>query len=275
MAAFAAAAARRQQGPEAAALAERFGTCCQWLVRVCNFQPKVSNQKHLSWSGDFSGSHRVFPLAVALPLLRHLTVTLPPDGRVRPGHNPFPLAAPTLAGVEDKMDVLSSLQRPKKITLRASDGKGFAFLAKPKDDLRKDTRMMEFVSGVNRLLQREPAPARRKLYLRAFAVVPLTEDCGIIEWVPNTVGLRHVLTDLYTLANRFKKTTTNPHILKIYTDGMVRDRRPPADVLRQVGETPLWGKPLLPPEDPFLCLPAFKIPSRAQRTDSGVCAAGS
>ena len=30
-----------------------------------------------------------------------------------------------------------------------------------------------------------------------FAVVPLSEDCGFIEWVPQTVTLRNVCTEVY------------------------------------------------------------------------------
>lgn len=54
--------------------------------------------------------------------------------------------------------------------------------------------MMELACILNRILAREPEARRRRLYLRTFSVVPLTEDCGIIEWVPNTTGLRHILT---------------------------------------------------------------------------------
>jgi hypothetical protein len=35
---------------------------------------------------------------------------------------------------------MASLQRPKKIVLTGSDGRDYPFLAKPKDDLRKDYR---------------------------------------------------------------------------------------------------------------------------------------
>ncbi len=38
------------------------------------------------------------------------------------------------------MQVMSSLQRPKKVVFVGSDGKAYPFLAKPKDDLRKDYR---------------------------------------------------------------------------------------------------------------------------------------
>lgn len=55
---------------------------------------------------------------------------------------------------------------PMQITLMGSDGRGHTFLAKPKDDLRKDHRMMEVVGVINRLCAREPASRRRNLYLR-------------------------------------------------------------------------------------------------------------
>ena len=47
--------------------------------------------------------------------------------------------------------MLGSLQRPKKIIVQASDGKTYILLCKPKDDLRKDARLMEFNSIVNKV----------------------------------------------------------------------------------------------------------------------------
>ncbi len=38
------------------------------------------------------------------------------------------------------------------------------------------------------------------LGIRTYAVVPLNEECGLIEWVPNTAGLRPILTNLYASA---------------------------------------------------------------------------
>ena len=43
----------------------------------------------------------------------------------------------TIAGMNDAMLVMASLQKPKKIVFRGSDGNEYPFLAKPKDDLRK------------------------------------------------------------------------------------------------------------------------------------------
>lgn len=59
-----------------------------------------------------------------------------------------------------------------QITLIGSDGRQYTFLAKPKDDLRKDHRMMEVAGVINRLFAREPSSRRRNLYLRRCAAHP-------------------------------------------------------------------------------------------------------
>lgn len=76
--------------------------------------------------------------------------------------------------------------------------------------------MMEFNSTVNLLLSKCSESRRRKLYIRTFAVIPLTEDCGMVEWVPNTRGLRHILQDIYLSSGKFDKHKTNPQIKRIY-----------------------------------------------------------
>jgi phosphatidylinositol kinase/protein kinase (PI-3 family) len=53
-----------------------------------------------------------------------------------------------------------------QIKFLGSDGKEYLFLAKPKDDLRKDARMMEMMGVLNRLLARHPASRRRNLAIR-------------------------------------------------------------------------------------------------------------
>ena len=69
---------------------------------------------------------------------------------------------------------------------------------------------------INRLLSKYPESRRRKLYIRTFAVIPLTEDCGMVEWVPHTRGLRHILQDVYITCGKFDRQKTNPQIKRIY-----------------------------------------------------------
>ena len=46
-------------------------------------------------------------------------------------------------------------------------------------------------------MQDEPESRKRKLRLRTYSVVCLNEECGILEWVPNTVGLRPIIAGLH------------------------------------------------------------------------------
>lgn len=50
---------------------------------------------------------------------------------------------------------------------------------------------------VNQLLDEDPDARRRNLRLVTFNVVILTESRGLIEWVSDTRGLRHIIDDLW------------------------------------------------------------------------------
>ena len=58
---------------------------------------------------------------------------------------------------------------------------------------------MEFNSVINRLFKQDHDTRKRHLYIRTYAVVPLNEECGMIEWVINTVGYRNILNKLYRI----------------------------------------------------------------------------
>ena len=53
--------------------------------------------------------------------------------------NPFPGNLPTIVRFEDKVEVLASLVRPKKITILASDGQKYVMMCKPEVSGRKLT----------------------------------------------------------------------------------------------------------------------------------------
>lgn len=58
---------------------------------------------------------------------------------------------------------MPSLQRPKKIVFIGSDGLQYPMLCKPHDDLRKDARLMDFNSMINKLLKSASESRRRRL----------------------------------------------------------------------------------------------------------------
>ncbi len=64
--------------------------------------------------------------------------------------------------------------------LVGSDGKVYRFLAKPKDDLRKDNRMMEVASILNGLFAKDPASRRRNLLIRRCDLKHVTVHCFVL-----------------------------------------------------------------------------------------------
>lgn len=63
---------------------------------------------------------------------------------------------------------MSSLVKPKRVTIKGSDGGLYSFLCKPKDDLRKDARLMDFYSMINKLLKASSESRRRRLRASSY-----------------------------------------------------------------------------------------------------------
>ena len=93
---------------------------------------------------------------------------------------------------------MSSLQKPKKITIIGSDGLDYIFLCKPKDDLRKDSRLMNFNAMINKLLKKDAESRKRRLHVRTYSVISLNDECGLIEWVKRTQPIRQILDKYYS-----------------------------------------------------------------------------
>jgi FKBP12-rapamycin complex-associated protein len=85
--------------------------------------------------------------------------------------------------------VITSKQRPRKITLRGRYGKDYVFLLKGHEDLRQDERVMQLFGLVNALLIRDPQTKKYDLKIQRYAISPLSHNCGLVGWVPNTETL--------------------------------------------------------------------------------------
>ncbi|GMT19722.1 hypothetical protein PFISCL1PPCAC_11019, partial [Pristionchus fissidentatus] len=98
--------------------------------------------------------------------------------------------------IVDEYVVMSSLQAPRKISLRGSDGKVYSLLCKKDDELRKDTRLISFCKMMNCLMRRTPDARRRQLMVRTFSAIPLQAKGGVIEWIPNLSTFKQTLKPL-------------------------------------------------------------------------------
>ena len=68
----------------------------------------------MSAKSDASQLVRMMPLAVLIPTINALTLVLPPSGLTEKDHKPFTNAV-TIARMRDRIDVMTSLMKPKKV----------------------------------------------------------------------------------------------------------------------------------------------------------------
>ncbi|KAL9594565.1 MAG: hypothetical protein Q9179_005333, partial [Wetmoreana sp. 5 TL-2023] len=172
------------------------------LLHVCegNLEGKPST---ISLTKELGFVHKTAPCKLVVPLESTLSASLPTgtDNVDMRKHRAFSKDTVTISAFLDNALVLNSLQKPRKITIRGSDGHLYALLCKPKDDLRKDQRLMEFNTMINRFLKKDAESSKRRLYIKTYAVTPLNEECGLIEWIDNLKTLREILLRTYKQKN--------------------------------------------------------------------------
>jgi hypothetical protein len=83
---------------------------------------------------------------------------------------------------------MSSLQKPRKITVWGDDGGQYSFLCKPKDDLRKDARLMEFNSMIIKLLKKDSDARNRRLGVFTLLFETLVTERPFFARHPNLRG---------------------------------------------------------------------------------------
>ncbi|KAJ8330853.1 phosphatidylinositol kinase- protein kinase tor1 [Batrachochytrium dendrobatidis] len=91
--------------------------------------------------------------------------------------------------------VMTTKQRPRRLSIRSSDGKECQFLLKGHDDLRQDERVMQLFGLVNTLLLNDSETFKRRLNIRRYPVVPLSPNSGLIGWVPHSDTLHSLIRD--------------------------------------------------------------------------------
>jgi FKBP12-rapamycin complex-associated protein len=80
--------------------------------------------------------------------------------------------------------VITSKQRPRKLSITGDNGKEYMFLLKGHEDLRQDERVMQLFRLVNTLLANDAVTFKRHLSIQRYEVIPLSTNSGLIGWVP-------------------------------------------------------------------------------------------
>lgn len=189
---------------------------CEQLYKLCHFSPP-DGAKIISAKKSFSHLYRIMPLGVIMPTLNSLNIFQSIDTHREGDFSAMNESLVTITGIQDEIHIMTSLMKPKRIVFIGSDGRDYPFLAKPKDDLRKDNRMMEAAGIINKLFKDDPDARQRDLYLRRFAVIAITEDCGLVEWVTSTRPIRSCISEVFVHSPSQLKLI-NQEIKKLYDD---------------------------------------------------------
>ncbi|KAH3745267.1 protein kinase [Pelomyxa schiedti] len=95
---------------------------------------------------------------------------------------------PTLA-------VFQTKQHPRQLTMIGSDSKQYKFLLKGHEDMRQDERVMQLFVLVNNMLASNRDTSKSHMSIRTFAVVPLSHQSGLVEWVEQADTLHQVIRE--------------------------------------------------------------------------------
>ncbi|KAL7199558.1 hypothetical protein ACSBR2_021782 [Camellia fascicularis] len=123
----------------------------------------------------------------------------------------------TIASFAPELVVITSKQRPRKLTIHGSDGEDYAFLLKGHEDLRQDERVMQLFGLVNTLLENSRNTAEKDLSIQRYAVIPLSPNSGLIGWVPNCDTLHQVIRE-YRDARKITLNLEHKHMLNFAQD---------------------------------------------------------
>ncbi|XP_024523697.1 serine/threonine-protein kinase TOR, partial [Selaginella moellendorffii] len=186
------------------AFVQAYGRELQEAHEWCMEYRRTGNEAELTQAWDlyyhvFKRINKQLPSVTTLELqyvspallnARNLELAVP--GTYRPGPEANVV---TIQSFDPQLIVMPSKQRPRKCTIKGSDGQDYTFLLKGHEDLRQDERVMQLFGLVNTLLTNARHTAEKDLSIQRYDVVPLSPNSGLIGWVPNCDTLHHLIRE--------------------------------------------------------------------------------
>ncbi|PON55167.1 Serine/threonine protein kinase [Parasponia andersonii] len=123
----------------------------------------------------------------------------------------------TIASFAPQLVVITSKQRPRKLTIHGNDGEDYAFLLKGHEDLRQDERVMQLFGLVNTLLENSRKTSEKDLPIQRYSVIPLSPNSGLIGWVPHCDTLHHLIRE-YRDARKITLNQEHKYMLSFAPD---------------------------------------------------------
>ena len=102
---------------------------------------------------------------------------------------PLPEFHANISSFDPKILVLSSLRKPKRITVRADNAREYSFLVKGGEDLRQDQRIEQLFVIMNQILDQDQACAQRNMRLRTYQVCAFRLVCLVLTRIISLLPL--------------------------------------------------------------------------------------
>ncbi|KAF8937820.1 hypothetical protein BGZ58_002088 [Dissophora ornata] len=112
----------------------------------------------------------------------------------------------TIVRFDQRVLVMSSIRKPKRICILGSDEKEHLFLVKGGEDLRLDQRIQQLFSLMNDIMRKDPQCSQQNINIGTYKVIPMSGSLGILEWVDNTKPLRHCIEGEITVKDAWRRT---------------------------------------------------------------------
>ncbi|RLN97572.1 hypothetical protein BBJ28_00010972 [Nothophytophthora sp. Chile5] len=172
----------------------------EWLQRFLSNRQRNESDLNRAWDLYYHVFRRInkqlpqittLELQVVSPnLLQARNLQLAVPGTYRAGHAIVKIGSflPTVA-------VITSKQRPRRITIVGSNGLEYMFLLKGHEDLRQDERVSQLFGLVNALLINDRNTSKKDLKIHRYPVIPLSDNAGIVGWVPHCDTLHQLIRD--------------------------------------------------------------------------------
>ncbi|XP_078258598.1 serine-protein kinase ATM [Rhinoraja longicauda] len=101
----------------------------------------------------------------------------------------------TVQSFKSQFRLAGGVNLPKIIDCVGSDGKERRQLVKGRDDPRQDAVMQQVFQMCNSLLEKNSDTRKRKLIIRTYKVIPLSQRSGILEWCAGTMPIGEYLVN--------------------------------------------------------------------------------
>ncbi|KAF7309821.1 Serine/threonine-protein kinase TOR [Mycena indigotica] len=94
-----------------------------------------------------------------------------------------------------RLAVITSKQRPRRMSLKGSDGRDYQYILKGHEDLRQDERVMQLFGLVNTLLSVDTDSFKRQLHIQRNPIIPLAPNAGLIGAIQESDTLHELIRD--------------------------------------------------------------------------------